>query len=62
MVYARLILQQACSRFMHKIVAQDMDAYKEYLKELDENQVAIIDEFVDDDFGTLVVLPEDFKY
>ena len=62
MIYARLILQQGCTRFTHKIVAQNINAYNEYLKHIEDNETAIIDEYVDDDFGTVVVLPEDFKY
>lgn len=62
MIYARLILQQGCTRFTHKLVAQNRNAYEEYLKHIEENETVIIDEYVDDDFGTIVVLPEDFKY
>ena len=62
MVYARLIAQQACIRFTIKLVAETMDVYKDYKESLENDQVAIIDEFIDEEFGTVVFLPNNFKY
>lgn len=62
MVYARLIAQQACMRFTIKLVAETMDAYEDYKKSLEDDQVVIIDEFFDEKFGTVVFLPNNFKY
>ena len=62
MVYARLIAQQACMRFTIKLVAENMDVYEDYKKSLEDDQVVIIDEFTDEEFGTVVVLPNNFKY
>ena len=62
MVYARLVAQQACIRFTIKLVAETMDAYKDYKESLENDQVAIIDEFIDEEFGTVVFLPNNFKY
>lgn len=62
MVYARLIAQQACMRFTIKLVAETMDVYKGYKESLENDQVVIIDEFIDEEFGTVVILPDDFKY
>ena len=62
MVYARLVAQQACIRFTIKLVAETMDAYKDYKESLENDQVAIIDEFIGEKFGTVVILPDDFKY
>lgn len=62
MVYARLVAQQACTRFTIKLVAETMDVYKDYKESLENDQVAIIDEFIDEKFGTVAILPDDFKY
>lgn len=62
MVYARLIAQQACMRFTIKLVAENMDVYEDYKKSLEDDQVVIIDEFTDEEFGTVVFLPNNFKY
>lgn len=62
MIYARLILQQGCIRFTHKVVAQDQAAYESYRNSIEENDTAIIDEYVDENYGTIVVLPDDYKY
>ena len=62
MVYARLIAQQACMRFTIKLVAENMDVYEDYKKSLEDDQAVIIDEFIDEEFGTVVFLPNNFKY
>ena len=62
MVYARLIAQQACMRFTIKLVAENMDVYEDYKKSLEDAQAVIIDEFIDEEFGTVVFLPNNFKY
>lgn len=62
MVYARLIAQQACMRFTIKLVAENMDVYEDYKKSLENDQVVIIDEFINEEFGTVVFLPNNFKY
>lgn len=63
MIYAKLTIRDAydCS-YESKIVAQNITAYKDYKQVIAEYGHIIVDEFVDDDFGTIVVLPEDFKY
>lgn len=46
-----------------KLVAETIEAYrshKEYLEK--EYGATFTNEFVDDDFGTVVILPEDFRY
>jgi hypothetical protein len=62
MVYARLIVQCGCGRYTHKIIAESMEAYKNYLKGIEGNGTTVVDEFVNSNYGTVVVLPEDFKY
>lgn len=63
MIYAKLTIRDCydCC-FEHKIVAQNVTAYEQYKSVIVENDNIITDEFVDDDMGTIVVLPEDFKY
>lgn len=63
MIYAKLTIrdQYDCC-FEHKIVAQNITAYEQYKGTIAEYGNIIFDEFVDDDIGTVVVLPEDFKY
>lgn len=63
MIYACLTIRDAydCS-YKSKVVAQNVTAYEDYKKVICENDNIIVDEFVDDDIGTIVVLPEDFKY
>lgn len=63
MIYAKLTIRDAydCC-FEQKIIAQNITAYEQYKEVIRENDNIIVDEFVDDDIGTIVVLPEDFKY
>ena len=49
-------------RFTIKLVAETMDVYKGYKESLENDQVVIIDEFIDEEFGTVVFLPNNFKY
>ncbi|WP_210522295.1 hypothetical protein [Hymenobacter terricola] len=64
MIYAHLIIKDADGFTAEsKLVAADAAAYEDYKKyTTDELGYIIIDEFVDDDMGTIVILPEDFKY
>lgn len=63
MIYAKLTIRDCydCT-FKHQIVAQNINAYEDYKKVIVEYGDIIVDEFVDDDIGTVVVLPEDFEY
>lgn len=62
MIYARLRIVNEGFHDDVKLVAENLEAYAEYKEYLISNNFEIIDEFVDDDIGTIVVLPEDFKY
>lgn len=63
MIYAHFTLYQDGFGCDGKVVAETMEAYNDYkayvTKELG---YTIKDEFVDADFGTVVVLPEYFEY
>lgn len=63
MIYAHFMVHDAGIVYDHKVVAETMEAYdahKRYL--MDELDCTISQEFIDSDFGTIVVLPEDFEY
>lgn len=63
MIYAKLTIRDPydCT-YESKIVAQNVNAYEDYKQVISEYGNIIIDEFVDDDYGTIVVLPDDYKY
>ena len=64
MIYARWLIKDegTGTGAVVKLIAENTKAYQEYKGYLDEINYEIIDEFVDDDMGTIIILPEDFKY
>lgn len=63
MIYARLIIQQGCTQFTHKFIAKNAGAYESYIKSIEKQEgTVIVDTFIDNEYGTIVVLPDDYKY
>lgn len=62
MIYAHLTIKQDGITHEVKLVAENQMVYDEYKFYLKDNGFEIIDEFTDSDFGSIVILPEDFKY
>lgn len=62
MIYAHLIIRDTYDcNYDSKIVAENEAAYNAYKATIKEYGCTIIDEFVDNNIGTIVQLPEDFK-
>ena len=64
MLYARVIIHNGMCKEIVKLVAESKEAYEAWKKEDIEESGAmtIVDEFVDENFGTITILPEDFRY
>lgn len=63
MIYASFTIHDGDFAGIAKIVAETLDAYNDHKAYIEkELGFTITDEFVDTDVGTVVILPEDFKY
>ena len=63
MLYARVIIQDGDFESDVKLVANDKKAYDAWKLDVENvDGLKIVDEFIDDDFGGVTILPEDFKY
>lgn len=60
MIYVYLIARDEYDcLFERRILTTDFEAYKSYRSVLEEQGNTVIEERIDENFGTLVVLPED---
>lgn len=65
MVYVNMKIQHRCGvPVVIKFLAADIQSADEYIDEIcnDDDTAEIMDLFIDGNYGTVVVLPEDYEY
>lgn len=63
MLYARVTIQDGDFKSDVKLVASDKKAYDAWKLDVENvDGLKIVDEFIDEDFGSVTILPEDFEY